>query len=585
MSSAVPAPARQVLLSVQVEDYFQVGAFDGLIDRSTWSRFETRVDQNTHRALDLLDQFGVKATFFVLGWVAERFPEVVREIAQRGHEVASEGYSHRTIKQMTPEEFRQDVVRARDAIERATGIRVMGHRVPHFLGPDDLWALDVLAGEGYSYDSSVRSLFRRFARQPWRRMPHRHVGESGGLWEIPPSSWSFLGVTIPLSGGNYFRQLPHTIVRRLVRRWHHRHGVPFVMYFHVWELDPEQPRISAPSFLTRVRHYRKLDKMRWVLPDYFREYVFSGIADYLGLGRVPAQAHPDAAPTPARPVPPSPSRSARPQSASAGAPPPTPVTVVVPCYNEEKSLGYLAKALGELESRLAGRHTASFILVDDGSQDDTWPLMERLFGERPGFTLLRHADNRGVGAAILTGIRAARSEVVCSMDCDCSYDPNELDRMIPKLARSVALVTASPYHPAGRVLNVPRWRLGLSHGASFLYRRVLRQKLWTYTSCFRVYRRSAVADLDVTEGGFLGVAEILARLDLAGHAIVEHPTTLAVRLLGHSKMSAARGVADHLRLLAKLAGLRATGSWKEATKTCPPIPHTPKTASEKPARL
>jgi hypothetical protein len=233
---------------------------------------------------------------------------------------------------------------------------------------------------------------------------------------------------------------------------------------------------------------------------------------------------------------------------------------------------------------LAARYAVSFVLVDDGSRDGTWSLMKRLFGERARFTLLRHAENRGVGAAILTGIRAARSEIVCSMDCDCSYDPNELDRMIPKLARSVALVTASPYHPAGRVLNVARWRLGLSRGASFLYRRVLRHKLWTYTSCFRVYRRSAVADLEVTEGGFLGVAEILARLDLAGHTIVEHPTTLAVRLLGHSKMSAARSVVDHLRLLTKLAGLRVTGSWKEATKTCPPKPSTPDAASETVAR-
>jgi polysaccharide deacetylase family protein (PEP-CTERM system associated) len=487
-------PAHRVLLSVQVEDYFQVGAFDRLIDRSTWSRFETRVNLNTHRTLDLLDRFGVKATFFVLGWVAERFPEVVQDIVARGHEVGSEGYYHRPIRQMTPEDFREDVVRAREALEQATGVRVMGHRVPHFLGPSDLWTLDVLARQGYAYDSSVRSILRRFAHQPWRHRPHRHLGEGGGLWEVPPSSWSFLGLMVPLSGGNYFRQLPHTLVRRLVRQWHHRHGVPFVMYFHVWELDPEQPRISASSLLTRVRHYRNLGKMNWMLPDYFREYVFSGIADYLGLTRTPA-AHRSAAPYPAAvPIRPPDRRPVPYRLEPAESRPRTPVTVVIPCYNEEKSLGYLARALGELDARLAARYEVSFILVDDGSQDGTWPLLDRLFGEQPRFTLLRHATNRGVGAAILTGIRAARSEIVCSMDCDCSYDPNELAAMIPKLAPSVALVTASPYHPAGRVLNVPRWRLGLSHGASFLYRRVLRHKLWTYTSCFRVYRRAALAD-------------------------------------------------------------------------------------------
>jgi polysaccharide deacetylase family protein (PEP-CTERM system associated) len=579
MRPAVAEPARRVLLSVQVEDYFQVGAFDGLIDRSTWSRFETRVDLNTHRTLDLLDQFGVEATFFVLGWVAERFPALVREIVARGHEVASEGYYHRPIRQMTPKDFREDVVRARDALEQATGVRVMGHRVPHFLGPCDLWALDVLAREGYTYDSSVRPLLRRFAHQPWRHRPHRHIGEGGGLWEVPPSAWSFFGLMVPLSGGNYFRQLPHTLVRRLVRRWHQQHGAPFVMYFHVWELDPEQPRISASSLVTRVRHYRNLGKMNWMLPDYFREYAFSGIANYLGLAQTPAD--PSRADRPPL-LPERPPVRRRPEPVRVG--PRTPVTVVVPCYNEEKSLGYLARALGELDSRLKARYEVSFILVDDGSEDGTWPLLDRLFGEQSRFTLRRHKTNRGVGAAILTGIRAARSEIVCSMDCDCSYDPNELDEMIPKLAPSVACVTASPYHPAGRVLNVPRWRLGLSHGASFLYRRVLRHKLWTYTSCFRVYRRSALTNLDLTEGGFLGVVETLAHLDLAGHEIVEHPTTLAVRLLGHSKMKAARGVADHLRLLARLAWRRAAGPIKEAPRICPPMSEPSKTAAKKAAR-
>jgi hypothetical protein len=164
-----------------------------------------------------------------------------------------------------------------------------------------------------------------------------------------------------------------------------------------------------------------------------------------------------------------------------------------------------------------------------------------------------------VAAAILSGIRAAGTEIVCSIDCDCTYDPHGLAAMIPRLADGVDLVTASPYHPKGRVLNVPAWRLSLSRGASFLYRLVLRQKLYTYTSCFRVYRRSAVAELALREEGFLGVAEILARLDLQGSVIVEHPATLEVRLLGQSKMKVLRSVAGHLRLLAQLAALRLSG--------------------------
>jgi hypothetical protein len=163
-----------------------------------------------------------------------------------------------------------------------------------------------------------------------------------------------------------------------------------------------------------------------------------------------------------------------------------------------------------------------------------------------------------VAAAILTGVRAAGTEIVCSIDCDCTYDPHELRQMIPLLGEDVGMVTASPYHPQGRVRNVPPWRLSLSRAASFLYRRVLRQKLHTYTSCFRVYRRSVVEGLSLAEPGFLGVAETLGRLDLKRIRIVEHPSTLQVRIFGHSKMKTLRTIFGHLRLLSRLAALRAS---------------------------
>jgi len=552
------AMSDRILLTVGVEDYFQVGSFAGLIQRENWYRFETRIARNTQKALDLLEAFGVRATFFVLGCVADAMPEVVREIAVRGHEVASGGYWHRTIRQMSPAELRDDLRRTREALERATGRRVLGHRMPHFLGPDDLWALDVVAEEGYAYDSSVRPLLRRFAGEPWRHAVHRHVAGGRVLWEIPPSAWTFGGLALPLAGGNYFRQLPHTLVKPLVRRWHRRHDAPFVMYFHVWELDPEQPTLNTGSRLTRIRHYRNLDKMEWVLEDYFRTFPVSGIAEYLELEQGPAEVK--AEPVAAAPVPTlHPSMKT---GGTAGAPP-VPVTVVIPCYNEEQSLEYLSNTLRSVAVWLGKKNYETFYLfIDDGSRDGTWDLLHRLFGARRNCTLLRHDRNRGVTAAILTGLRAAKTEIVCSIDCDCTYDPHGLVEMIAKLADGVDLVTASPYHPGGQVLNVPAWRLALSRGASFLYRRVLRQKLHTYTSCFRVYRRRAVADLAVRESGFLGVAEILARLDLRGSVVVEHPATLEVRLLGASKMKIARVVAGHLRLLVRLAALRMAGAWR-----------------------
>jgi len=557
MDRSVVASDR-VLLTVEVEDYYQVGSFAGLIQRENWYRFETRIARNTQKTLDLLEAFGVRATFFVLGWVADAMPEVVREIAGRGHEIASGGYWHRTIRQMCQAELRDDLQRSREALERASGLKVLGHRVPHFLRPADLWALDVIAEAGFAYDSSVRPLLRDFAAEPWRHAVHRHAAAGRMLWEIPPSAWTFGGLALPLAGGNYFRQLPHTLVKPLVRQWHRRHDAPFVMYFHIWELDPEQPTLNTGSRLTRIRHYRNLDKMEWVLEDYLRTFEVIGIAEHLGLEQGPAEAM-------AEPAAPHKAGARQARKATGEVPvlgPRVPITIVVPCYNEERSLEYLSNTLRSVAVWLRTSYDISYLLVDDGSRDGTWELLNRLFGARPNCALVRHERNRGVAAAILTGLRAAKTEIVCSIDCDCTYDPHGLVEMIPKLTDGVDLVTASPYHPSGQVLNVPAWRLSLSRGASFLYRRVLRQKLHTYTSCFRVYRRRAVADLPLREDGFLGVAEILARLDLQGSTIVEHPATLEVRLLGTSKMKILRAVAGHLRLLLRLAALRFFGQWR-----------------------
>jgi glycosyltransferase involved in cell wall biosynthesis len=170
--------------------------------------------------------------------------------------------------------------------------------------------------------------------------------------------------------------------------------------------------------------------------------------------------------------------------------------------------------------------------------------------------VVHHARNGGVAAAIQTGIRAATTEVVCSIDADCTYDPHLLAGMIPMLEDGVDLVTASPYHPEGAVRNVPEWRLSLSRGLSAMYRRLLHHKLYTYTSCFRVYRRSAAADVELTRRGFLGVMEMLGRMDLAGHGIREFPAVLEVRMIGRSKMKVLRTIAGHLGLYAELARLR-----------------------------
>ena len=198
------------ILTVALEDYYHVGAFNRVIQRGQWYRFERRIEASTMRTLDLLDEFQSRATFFVLGWVADTMPELIRVVAERGHEIASKGYYHRNIRQLTPAEFRDDLARAREALERAGGHRIIGYRVADdWFQPADLWALDVLADEGYEYDSSVGPILRSYASEPWRRFAHLHRYDDRTLWELPISTADVFGFLVPIAGGNYFRQFPH----------------------------------------------------------------------------------------------------------------------------------------------------------------------------------------------------------------------------------------------------------------------------------------------------------------------------------------------------------------------------------------
>lgn len=547
MNSPPDHPHRNHVLSVVLEDYCHVGPVSRVVPPDYWHRFESRVQRNTERTLDLLDEVGNKATFFVLGWIAEHQPHVVAEVARRGHEVASKGFWHRSIGRLTPEEFRADVRRSKQAIEAATGVAVRGFRMPRGgFGEDDLWALDVLSEEGYVYDSSVRPLGTAFMRQPYRRFVHLHESNGNAIWEVPLSTWKIGPLCVPISGGNFVRQLPHAFIRRALDQWERQTGQPIVFYFHIWELDPEQPRITAVSQLQRIRQYRNLEEMTDRIRYYLKKYRFNTVADHLRLGPAPAVertvtavAMPAAVPTQAAPT------------ADAGAPR-TPITVVVPCYNEEATLGYTANTLRSFGEGMKDAYDVSFLFVDDGSRDGTWQRLSDLFGDRADCALLKHARNRGVAATVLSGIRHARTEIVCVIDCDGTYDPTQLRQMIPMLTPGVDLVTASPYHPEGRVLNLPAWRLVLSKGLSMIYRFVHRHKLATYTSCFRVYRRRAVSDIVLRDERFVGITELLSRIDAGGGRVVECPATMEVRLLGTSKMKTLKTIQGHLGHLLRL---------------------------------
>lgn len=537
------------VLTVGLEDFFQVDAFNRLIKPHQWPQFERRLERNTIRTLDLLDATGARATFFVLGWIADIAPELVRSIADRGHEIASRGYDHRSVNQLSPSSFRDDLSRSREAIERAAGVRVLGHRAARlWYSRNDLWALEVLAAEGYTYDSSLAPVLRRFATEPGRRYPHSVNTAGATIWELPISTTMVLGQCVPIAGGNYARQLPTSFIHQRVERWMREERAPFVMYFHVWELDPEQPRVPAP-LAQRVRQYRNLDRMRNFLSSWTSRHAFGSAAEFLGLQQPRMAPAPDAAAP----------RLFHPAVSEPAAPPPsrrTPVSIVVPCCNTAQSLPQLRCTLDTLSAALGDAYEVRHVLVDDGSTDATWDTLEQLFGRRSEALLVRHPRNVGVAAAIRTGLLRSRTEIVCSLDAGGGYDPLLLRQMIPLLTDGVDIVTASPYHPNGAAPELPGWRLGLTHSLSRLYRLLLGADLFTFTSPLRVYRRSAVAACRADRVGHLGTPEILSRILLAGGTVVEVPASLEGHPCRRPAIAVARAIGGHLGLAAGLVGCR-----------------------------
>jgi polysaccharide deacetylase family protein (PEP-CTERM system associated) len=562
-ASQFAASSRVQILTINLEDYFQAGVFHRFISPRNWYRFESRLQQNTEDTLALLNEHKTKATFFVLGWIADRYPELVRRIADSGHEIASRGFLHQPLLKLTESARREDLKRSKELLEDTIGRAVTGFRLSDgWLTRHDLWFLNELQEAGYQYDSSLMPRRRDFWSQPWRRFIHQQECREGSLLEIPPSTWPMSGAWMPIAGGNYLRQLPENMMQSAVGNWLAKESSPFVMYFQVWELDADQPRLSVTSRLTKLRHYRNLGLYRTLLPQYLQTKKFTSIAEHAGIDGSPLRglnshsagesvrnADDNSFSHTATDL-----RICSRNSAIKITPPPgrVPVTLVIPCYNEESSLPYMHRTMQHLRYTLTKKWDLKILFVDDRSCDNTYEVLQSLFGNDSDISIIRHERNMGVSAAILTGINAANTEIVASIDCDCSYDPIELQNMLPLMTKDVAMVTASPYHPDGKVSNVPRWRLILSHTLSMMYRRLLKQNLSTWTSCFRIYRKLQILDLPLEENGFLGTAELAAQLSLHGRKIVEHPATLEVRLFGFSKMKTISTIFSHLRLLLKV---------------------------------
>lgn len=280
MSTEPETTAIVNALTIDVEDYFHVSVFDGLVPRSQWNQLESRVCANTERLLDVLGE--TKGTFFVLGWVAERFPQLIRSIVDAGHEIASHGFEHRLVYDQTPAAFRADVHKAKAALEAACGKEVLGYRAPSYsITPHSLWALDILIEEGYRYDSSIFPIRHdRYGIPLSPRHPYLIERAAGKLLEAPGSTTMIGPLNLPVAGGGYFRILPYAWTRWGISRLNRDEKQPAIFYLHPWEIDPGQPRLRA-GVLSRFRHYRNLDKTEDRLRRLLRDFEFAPMVQVL----------------------------------------------------------------------------------------------------------------------------------------------------------------------------------------------------------------------------------------------------------------------------------------------------------------
>ena len=275
-------------LTIDVEDYFHVQAFADVISSAHWDEYPVRVERNTFRLLEILGRRNVKATFFILGWVADRCPALVRAIVDSGHEIGSHGYGHRMLTRGSQANFREDLIRAKSTIEDQTGSRVTCFRAPSYsITSKTLWALEILAEFGFEYDSSIFPIRHDYYGIPDApRFPHYWSLKSGArLLEFPPSTVRILGINVPIAGGGYLRLLPYKVTAWAIRRVNQKEDQPAMVYLHPWEIDPDQPRLAA-SWRSRFRQYQNLQTTEKKLTCLLDDFSWAPMSKVLsGYGR------------------------------------------------------------------------------------------------------------------------------------------------------------------------------------------------------------------------------------------------------------------------------------------------------------
>jgi polysaccharide deacetylase family protein (PEP-CTERM system associated) len=281
-------------MTVDVEDYYHVAAFGQVIRPDEWDQWPSRVEANTDRLLQLFDDAGIHITFFILGWVADRYPELVKRIHQQGHEIASHGFSHQLIYRQTPDVFREETARSKEILEALTGEAILGYRAASYsITRKSLWALEILAELGFQWDSSIfPTRHDNYGIPGSPEEPYRLKTESGKvLTEFPLTTAKVFGQAIPAAGGGYFRQYPYVLSRWLFDRASLNQTMPRIFYLHPWEIDPEQPRVPNASWFSNFRHYTNLDKCLPRLERMLQDFKFGTISQSLGSVSIQKELH------------------------------------------------------------------------------------------------------------------------------------------------------------------------------------------------------------------------------------------------------------------------------------------------------